>query len=134
MSSSDRPDTSRALTTDVSTPSAQRRRERVVVSKERLSVLPPFDPSRLPARTRDLVDVQTRLEGDLPLTSFSEYGQATSHGVRSLICELTSPIAVGSEPRYQLGPRGAERSSADCLYAYRWTVRRRADGRPIWQT
>lgn len=70
-----------------------------------------------------------------PLSAgWGDLGQSSSSAARYLICELTSPIAVGSEPCYRLGPPNAERSSADRLYSYQWTVRRRADGRQIWQT
>lgn len=67
------------------------------------------------------------------LRRLDDFGQATSRAARSLICDLASPVAVGSEPHYRLGPAGAEHSSATRLYAYQWTVRRRADGRTIWQ-
>jgi hypothetical protein len=63
-----------------------------------------------------------------------DLGQATSHAARHLICDLASPLAVGSEPRYRLGPPGAMRPSPDCLYQYRWTLRRRKDNAPVWQT
>jgi hypothetical protein len=130
---SDRLHLPRALTTTAGTPSAQRRRARTASSKER-PALPAPDPIRRPFSTRDLADAQACVQRELQLTGLEDLGQATSHGGRHLICDLTSPIAVGSEPRYRLGPPGIERSSADRLFAYRWTLRRRADGRPIWQT
>lgn len=82
---------------------------------------PSADPAVRPARA----ETSRRFaDGDL--------GQATSNAARHLICDLASPLAVGSEPRYRLGPPGAVRASAECQY--RWTVRRRHDGYPIWQT
>ena len=69
-----------------------------------------------------------------PPAGRGDLGQSSSGAGRYLICELTSPIFLGSEPCYRLGPPGAERSSAERLYSYQWTVRRRTDGRPIWQT
>lgn len=69
-----------------------------------------------------------------PPAGWGDLGQSSSRAGRYLICELTSPIAVGAEPCYRLGPPGAERSSSERLYSYQWTVRRRSDGRPIWQT
>jgi hypothetical protein len=69
-----------------------------------------------------------------PPVSWGDLGQCSSGAGRYLICELTSPIAVGTEPCYRLGPPGAERSSTDRLYSYQWTVRRRSDNRQVWQT
>ena len=69
-----------------------------------------------------------------PLVEEGELGQVSSRAARTLLCDLSSPIVLGSGPRYRLGPPGAERSSADRLYSYQWTVRRRGDDRPVWQT
>ena len=82
------------------------------------------------------VDADEGVGGDdaWMLAGLEDLGQASSHEGRILICDLTSPIPVGSEPRYRLGASGVERSSDDRRYTYLWAVRRRADGRPIWQT
>lgn len=69
-----------------------------------------------------------------PPPGWSDLGQCSSRAGRYLICELTSPIFLGAEPCYRLEPPGVERSSAERLYSYQWTVRHRPDGRPIWQT
>ncbi len=105
--------------------------------RARVTVLPPLDPIRRPLGTRDVAESLPRGGVELqPGTGFGfgELGQSTSHGAWDLICDLTSPFAVGAEPRYRLGPAGGERSSPDPRSTYRWTVRDRADGRPIWRT
>lgn len=51
---------------------------------------------------------------------------------RHLTCDLASPLVVGSAPYYRLEPAASEVPAHG--YEYRWTVRRRADDYPIWQT
>ena len=117
------------LATQISTagilPVPRRRRTRVT--------LPPFDPIRRPSGTRDLGPVVARAERKPQLADLGDFGPATSHGGWDLICDLASPIAVGAEPCYRLGLPRAERAAAERRYTYRWTVRRRTDGGPIWQ-
>ena len=120
--------------------------------RARITVLPPLDPIRRPLGTRELSEPRPRSE-EPTHTGFSELGPAVSLGAWDLTCDLPSPIAVGAEPHYRLGmPGGAHASgsaapgsaapgSAGSLPAsparrvsYRWTVRDRSDGHPIWRT
>jgi hypothetical protein len=101
--------------------------------RTRVTVIPPFDPIRRPSGTRDLGMAPVRAERKPQLAGLGDFGPATSHGEWDLICDLASPMAIGAEPCYRLGLPRAERSSAGRCYTYRWTVRRRTDGGPIWQ-
>jgi hypothetical protein len=98
----------------------------------RVTVLPPLDPIRRPLGTRELSEARPAA-ATVSSTGSGELGPATSHGAWDLTCDLPSPIAVGAEPRYRLGLPGVERSSPARRATYRWTVRDRADGHPIWR-
>ncbi len=100
----------------------------------RFTSLPRLDPIRCPSSTRDFPGVPSRADAAPPRAGRGDFGPATSHAGRDLICDLTSPIAVGSEPRDRLGPPEAGDIPDDRWTTYRWTVRRRADGCPIWRT
>lgn len=113
--------------TVVGLPASGRRRGRI-------TVIPPLDPIRRPLGTREIIGPRSRGGVELTPTGHGEFGQATSHGAWDLICDLSSPFAVGAEPRYRLGPPNGERPPSERRSTYRWTVRDRADGHPIWRT
>lgn len=106
----------------------------------RMTSLPPFEPSRRPLATRDFgeprVGTGTGITagGARRAVELGELGPAASYAGWDLVCDLPSPLVVGAEPWYRLGaPAGAGASGAGGC-TYRWAVRERADGSPVWRT
>lgn len=76
---------------------------------------------------------QCAVQRSVQLRGFGDYGQATQDTTRHLICDLTSPIVLGSEPRYELGQHGDELWASDTRNTYQWKVTERNSGRVRWQ-
>jgi hypothetical protein len=61
-----------------------------------------------------------------PMSTPSEFGQADASADRVLICDLSSPLVVGSQPRYEVVERTYPSD------AYIWTVTDRGNGSQVF--
>lgn len=66
-------------------------------------------------------------------SDLDQFGQAASGVTRNLICDLTSPIRIGSQPFYRMAQHGDELWSANPRHTYQWTVRRRSNNAVVSQ-
>ncbi len=66
-------------------------------------------------------------------TEGEEFGQSSTGNTRHLISDLSSPIVVGSEPRFELIQHGSELWATDTEITYRWTITDLTSGNIVFQ-
>lgn len=90
-----------------------------------LGAAPPglYGKDQTPESTAEVCSVLPTIE-DNP----QAFGQATQGQTRTLICDLTSPLVVGSNPHYCLVQTGDEISALGSKTTYRWSVSSFGDG------
>jgi hypothetical protein len=82
-------------------------------------------------RGRPVPQRQVNTRPQSPAEQAQNFGQATSDVTRTLISDLSSPIVLGSKPRYRVIQHGAEFHSANTTIVFRWVVRDRATNKTV---